>query len=189
MCKPNQAFALPPSETFPTCKSWCPAEKAVPPTETGLVLDLTKTNETEYVVMIFTQFSYLKTFFHATRQKSYRRMSIKPEKRLLANLYSPKSTLTWNNGHFQHMPCYLTSHLTQTLNCFISASTGSTSSSTTAAPTRRWAWTRATALPSRSSALCPSPRAGMRRPTRTKHGRPVSREPPPSNHVSRRFTD
>ena len=30
LCQPNLAFYLP-DENFPSCKSWCPAEKPVPP--------------------------------------------------------------------------------------------------------------------------------------------------------------
>ena len=36
-CKPNEQFDLL-NENFPSCKAWCPANKTVPPTKTGLML-------------------------------------------------------------------------------------------------------------------------------------------------------
>merc|ERR1719322_750511 len=36
MCQPNLAFYLP-NENFPSCRSWCPATKPMPPATSGLV--------------------------------------------------------------------------------------------------------------------------------------------------------
>jgi hypothetical protein len=48
LCQPTVQFNLP-SENFPKCRAWCPANKTVPPTNTGLILSEAD-NNTRYIL-------------------------------------------------------------------------------------------------------------------------------------------
>ncbi len=66
LCKPNEKFDIP-IEGFPTCKSWCPAEKALPPPESGMSL-AKDTDPKKCVSYAWYLFSLMRVVFEAINQ-------------------------------------------------------------------------------------------------------------------------